>query len=76
MVNADSRILIIVDDMSRPTPVHQIVPPLLDELARGGARDANIRFLVALGTHRHMTGRRIAAKIGPGPGGTFPRHQP
>ena len=28
MVNADSRILVIVDDMSRPTAVHQIVPPL------------------------------------------------
>jgi nickel-dependent lactate racemase len=72
LVNADSRILIIVDDMSRPTPVHQIVPPLLAELARGGSRDANIRFLVALGTHRHMTGEEIAAKIGPRAAARFP----
>jgi lactate racemase len=72
IVNADSRILIIVDDMSRPTPVHQIVPLLLGELARGEARDANIRFLVALGTHRRMTGKEIAAKIGPGVAARFP----
>ena len=72
MVNAGSRILIIVDDVSRPTPVHQILPPLLSELARGGAQDANIRFLVALGTHRHMTGEEIAAKIGAGPAARFP----
>jgi len=72
LVNPDSRILIIVDDMSRPTPVHQIVPPLLAELARGGARDANIRFLVALGTHRLMTGQEIATKLGPVPAARFP----
>ena len=71
LVNADSKILIIFDDMSRPTPVHRIVPPLLAELARGGARDVNIRFLVALGTHRHMTGEEIARKIGPGPAARF-----
>jgi nickel-dependent lactate racemase len=66
IVSADPRILIIVDDMSRPTPIHEIIPPVLAELARGGARDANIRFLVALGTHRLMTQEEIAAKVGPG----------
>ena len=64
IITGGSRILIIVDDMSRPTPVYQIVPSLLRELALGGAHDANIRFLVALGTHRRMTAEEIAAKIG------------
>ena len=72
MVSPDSRILIIVDDMSRPTPVHQIVPALLSELARGGALDVNIRFLVALGTHRPMTTPEIAAKIGAAAATRFP----
>jgi nickel-dependent lactate racemase len=72
LVDASSRILIVVDDMSRPTPIHQIVPPLLAELARGGAQDANIRFLVALGTHRRMTGEEIAAKIGGETAARFP----
>jgi lactate racemase len=72
MVNPDARVLIIVDDMSRPTPVHQIVPPLLDELARGGVGNANVRFLVALGTHRRMTERELAAKIGASVVARFP----
>jgi lactate racemase len=72
LITVDSRILIIVDDISRPTPAHQIVPPLLAELARGGAREANIRFLLALGTHRHMTALEIAAKIGPRVAACFP----
>jgi nickel-dependent lactate racemase len=72
MVGADSRILIVVDDMSRPTPVHQIIPELLTELALGGARDTNIRFLVALGTHRPMTAQEIAAKMGTAVAARFP----
>jgi nickel-dependent lactate racemase len=65
LVNTDSRVLIIVDDMSRPTPAHQIIPVLLAELSQGGVQDAGIRFLMALGTHRPMTSLEIAAKIGP-----------
>ncbi|MBP1647795.1 MAG: hypothetical protein H6Q30_1240 [Bacteroidetes bacterium] len=72
LVSRDSRILIVVDDMSRPTPVRQIVPPLLRELALGGARDANIQFLVALGTHRQMTRDEIAGKIGADVAACFP----
>ncbi len=72
MVNRNSRILIVVDDMSRPTPVRQIVPPLLRELAMGGARDASIQFLVALGTHRLMTREEIAGRIGEDVAACFP----
>ena len=64
LVHSGSRILILVDDSSRPTPAHQIMPALLGELGRGGADESNIRFLIALGTHRAMTAEEIAAKIG------------
>ena len=72
LIKTDSRVLIVVDDMSRPTPVHDILPPLLDELTHGGAQDSNIRFLVALGTHRRMTGNEIAAKVGSDVAARFP----
>ena len=72
LVGPDSRIVIIIDDVSRPTPVHQILPPLLAELALGGARDVNIRLLVALGTHRPMSRDEIAAKVGPQVASRFP----
>ncbi len=72
LVKTDSRVLIVVDDMSRPTPVQDILPSLLDQLSRAGARDSNIQFLVALGTHRPMTGKEIAAKVGSAVAARFP----
>ena len=64
LVHAGSRVLILIDDMSRPTPAHKILPALLEELDRGGANESDIRFLIALGTHRSMTDQEIAAKVG------------
>jgi len=44
-------VAIIFDDMTRPTPVAQIVPYVLAELREAGVTDENIRFIVALGAH-------------------------
>lgn len=45
------RIAIIVDDLTRPTPVDRILPHVIDELARGGIEDAAITVLIGTGTH-------------------------
>jgi nickel-dependent lactate racemase len=63
--NARSRVLLIVDDISRPTPLAKIVPAVLAELARGGVAAETVRILIALGTHRAMTAEEIARKLGP-----------
>jgi nickel-dependent lactate racemase len=60
-----SRVLMLVDDVSRPTPAHLVVPQVLHVLKTAGVPDNNIRFLIALGTHRPMTPHEIARKIGP-----------
>ncbi|TCL73184.1 nickel-dependent lactate racemase [Hydrogenispora ethanolica] len=65
ILHPGSKILIIIDDISRPTPVRLILPPLLAELGRAGVQAANIRFLIALGTHRPMTAAEIEQKVGP-----------
>jgi len=57
-------ILVVVDDISRPTPVRAIVPPLIDELHAAGVDDGRIAFLIALGTHRPMTRKEIVARLG------------
>ena len=57
--------LVIVDDISRPTPVHSLLPPLLDELRVGGVPEDGIEFLLALGSRRFMTHLEIEKKIGP-----------
>jgi nickel-dependent lactate racemase len=42
---------IVVDDMTRPTRAHRIVPHILTELKKGGISSEHIRFIIALGAH-------------------------
>lgn len=56
--------IIVVDDLTRPTPVDQVLPMLLSRLARGGMADTKIRILIALGAHPRLTPELIKKKIG------------
>jgi nickel-dependent lactate racemase len=56
--------VIIFDDLTRPTPVKDILPPVLDILAKAGFKPDQIRFISALGTHRAMTRDEWAKKLG------------
>jgi len=60
------QVLILVDDLTRPTPQCELLPPLLDFLNDCGVPDRNIRILIALGTHRPMTCSEIKARFGGG----------
>lgn len=57
-------VCIIFDDMSRPTRVAQIVPVVLEELAKAGIEDHQIRFICALGSHGTLTRRDFVKKLG------------
>lgn len=57
------RVVILVDDNTRPTPQHLIVPPIMDELNNAGVPDENIEVVIALGTHRKMTEAEIEEKL-------------
>lgn len=63
LVRPGQRIVIIVDDMTRPTPQHVLLPPLLEELEAAG-RNLHIEILIATGTHRAMTPAEIEHKVG------------
>lgn len=58
------RLLLLVDDITRQTPVSWILPTLLDIANRSGVRDESITMLVATGTHRHMTLKEQIRKYG------------
>ncbi len=45
--------VIIVNDITRPTPTDRLVPPLISELKAGGVEDVTIVF--GLGIHRKQT---------------------
>jgi nickel-dependent lactate racemase len=58
------RVALVIDDLSRPTPVGRILPAVLDELAQGGVRREDITLVVALGLHRPMSEEEVAERAG------------
>lgn len=60
-----SRPLIIVDDLTRPTPAARVFPFLLEELARAGIRQTDVSVLMATGSHGAPRPDAMAKKIGP-----------
>ncbi len=64
VVKAGRKIAIVADDITRPTPTKEVLPPLLDYLNEKGVRDDDITLLVALGTHRPMKQQELVDKYG------------
>lgn len=58
------KVLILVDDNTRPTPKKRILTMLLEELRKIGIRTADITILIALGSHRYMSENEIRAVFG------------
>ena len=58
------KILIIVNDITRPTPYEVILPPLLDELRQIGIKKENIIFIIATGIHRSNSPEEIKEMFG------------
>ena len=58
------RTLIICDDITRPTPVSDILPALSAYLADLGVELCAQHVLFATGTHRAVTGEEAKAKLG------------
>ncbi len=58
-------VVILFDDLSRPTKVAELVPYVLQELKEGGIKDENIRFIATLGDHGAMKLMDFIKKLGP-----------
>ena len=58
------KILIVVNDITRPTPYEVILPPLLDGLHQIGIKNENIIFMVATGIHRSNSQEEIKEIFG------------
>ncbi|MBN1400374.1 MAG: DUF2088 domain-containing protein [Anaerolineae bacterium] len=56
--------VIVVDDISRPTPHSQVLPYLLEELAEAGIPEERVHVIFGIGTHRVMTRQDCVKKIG------------
>jgi nickel-dependent lactate racemase len=58
------RVVIIVDDATRPTPVAEILPVLLSALAEADIPRERIAILIALGTHVRMQQPDLEKRFG------------
>ncbi len=63
-VKPGSRVVIMVDDVTRPTPVRDLLPPLLKRVRQLGVSEKNIDIVIGLGTHRPMTKEEIQERLG------------
>lgn len=64
-VSPSSRVLILVDDITRQTPAYAVLPALLERLLGQGCPRDHIKILIAAGTHALMTPQEIERKLGP-----------
>lgn len=64
MALSSKRIAVIVDDVTRPTPVREILEVLLPQLAERGASADMVTIVVACGTHMPMERAALEARIG------------
>jgi nickel-dependent lactate racemase len=64
MARGRKRVVIIFDDLIRPTPAYRVVPFVLEALHEGGISDDQIRFVAAIGTHAPMPRSELVRKLG------------
>jgi nickel-dependent lactate racemase len=57
-------VVLLFDDLQRPTPVHLALPEILNRLNRAGIPDNRITGICALGTHPIPTMEQLRKKVG------------
>jgi lactate racemase len=58
------KVVLVVDDHSRPTPVLEFIQPVLRELASAGVKDENTDIVIATGVHRPSRTEEVERKLG------------
>ena len=64
MARPGDRVCIVFTDITRASPDHLLVPPVLAELEAAGVRDEDITLLCGIGLHRPSTPEEKIAKLG------------
>jgi len=64
MVKPDDRIVIIVNDQTRPGPNAEMAQAVVNRLNKCGVEDKQIHVLIATGTHRAPTDAELESLIG------------
>jgi lactate racemase len=62
--NRQGRIAIILEDVTRHSPLEEILPIVMREVRHAGINDDQVELVFACGMHPEMTARQVADKIG------------
>ncbi len=71
LLKSGARVAIVVDDITRPTPIRELLPPLLEKIHRTGVPKEDIDIVIGVGTHRALTQEEIRARCGEEVSGTY-----
>jgi len=55
MAKPGMKVVIMASDVTRPSPSHKLLPPLLERLKSAGVPESDVTVVFAMGIHRHMT---------------------
>src|SRR5208337_1116285 len=64
LTSGKDRIIVLVDDVTRPTPLKKILPPILQQICAEGTKADKIKIIIGLGTHRPMSDTEIENHLG------------
>jgi nickel-dependent lactate racemase len=64
LLQPDDRVVILVDDITRPTPASKILPSILQRIHGAGIPVEAVTLFMAIGTHRVMTEEELRTKLG------------
>jgi nickel-dependent lactate racemase len=64
IVKPESKVAVVVDDATRPSSSHIMVPPLLNELTSAGVKDENVVVVFGCGTHRPVRQEETVMLLG------------
>lgn len=64
LINGSGKTSIVVNDITRSTPTHLMLPPILRVLKECGVQRDDIRIIIATGTHRPVTREEMSKILG------------
>ena len=64
LARGKNEVVIIFDDMTRPTKAYEVLPHVTNELRKAGINDDNIRFVCANGSHGAFDREDFVKKLG------------
>ena len=65
LASRTTRVLILVDDITRQTPAWGLLPAVFRRLEQQGCAAKNVNILIASGTHATMSSQDLEKKLGP-----------